>query len=115
MLPAAVRQEETAREREQVTEGEGKREKAGLASPPPKHAGRPPALPRTRAMAREGHGDGEKQKGRKTDVSSTVALSIFSNSSNYFLIYMVTPKYPKIKVAQNLKLYNFAFVTKLRF
>jgi hypothetical protein len=60
MLPAAVRQEETAREREQVTEGEGKREKAGLASPPPEHAGRPPALPRTRVMAREGHGDGEK-------------------------------------------------------
>jgi hypothetical protein len=52
MLRAAVRQEGTAREGEQATEGEGEREreeKAVLASPPPKSAGRPAALPRARA------------------------------------------------------------------
>jgi hypothetical protein len=54
MLPAAVRREGTAREREskrlREREREGElEEKDGLASPPPKHTGRLAALPRMRA------------------------------------------------------------------
>jgi hypothetical protein len=54
----------------------------------------------------------EREKG---DVSGTVSTSHFQNSPNYFQICIRTSKSPKIKVAQNLKLYNFALGLNLQF
>jgi hypothetical protein len=56
----------------------------------------------------------ERERG-KGDVNGTVAISPFQNLPNYFQIYLETSKTLNIKVAQNLKLYNFHFGTIINF
>ena len=70
------------------------------------------AKPRAATVA-----SGSRRKIADGELASVVTVhqnyqtAIRFKNPNYSQIYVTTQKYPKIKVAQNLKFYNYAFIT----